>query len=109
MYYEIGITHINHRIKARVFSNESFAELVDRLLSILSIDKEDRFIALKQTNKDKLIYNINGLVPEAFYQLVFVDNGLSKPNELIEDEERIAKSKTEPLKSEEPGSARAKK
>lgn len=108
-YYEIGLTYINHRVKVRVFNKETFSDLVDRLLCILSIDKEDRFIALKQENSEKLIYNNDELVPEDFYQLVFVDNGINKPKELIAEEEKIEKSKSEPFKSEEPGNARAKK
>lgn len=102
-YYEIGLTYINHRIKARVFNGESFNDLLSRLFYILSIEREDKLFALKEPSDSKLICNIDDLNPETFYQLVIVDTE--------EDQDKVSpfQGKTITDHMEEPGSTRSKK
>lgn len=102
-YYEIGLTYINHRIKARVFNGESFNDLLSRLFYILSIEREDKLFALRGPTTDKLICNNDELVPETFYQLIVVDEDDQK--KLVEPFQ--GKVITDHM--EEPSSTRSKK
>lgn len=102
-YYEIGITYINHRIKARVFNSETFNDLLHRLFYILSIEREGKLFAFKHSDDSKLICNNDELQPESFYQLIAVDKD--------EEREQVAPFQSEQATNviEEPGSTRSKK
>lgn len=102
-YYEIGITYINQRIKARVFNGESFNDLLIRLFYILGIKREEKLFAFKSLETSNLICNNDELTPEHFYQLIIVDE------EDHQDHVSKFQNKHQAEVPEEPGSTRSRK
>jgi uncharacterized Zn-finger protein len=86
-----------------VFNGESFNELLNRLFYIFSWQKETNLFALQMHNNDKLCYNVEELNPEAFYQLIIVDNE--------EDKNLVAPFQGDNAadQNDDPGSTRSKK